>query len=147
MTVTKIEKNVVKEKRLYEVVNPSDAITFRATVVEAACIADRLMAALLFVKDVETGEAPEVANLVDHYDAIWTSAESIKSYANAYRSFMVGTAAERLLVEDAVSHMDVEEADAYRAKWHKKRRTSMNDICRQVWASAEKIAAYEPEVA
>ncbi|MCW0014863.1 hypothetical protein [Rhizobium sp. BT-226] len=135
------------EKRLYEVVNPSDAITFRATVVEAACIADRLRPAWYFVKDVQTGEEPKIDNLEEVYEAIWKSADKLASYAEAYRSFMVGSRSERELLEEAVSRMTEDEAKAYRAQWHDKRRTSMNDICRQVWETAEKIASYEAEAA
>lgn len=135
------------EKRLYEVINPSDKITFRATLVEAACIADRLRPAWYFVKDVQTDEEPKVDDLETEYDAIWKSAEKLASYADAYRSFMVGSISERELLEEAVSRMSDDEAKAYRAQWHDKRRTSMNDICRQVWGTAEKIAAYTPEAA
>lgn len=137
----------MSEKRLYEVINPSDAITFRASVVEAACIADRLRPAWYFVKDVETGEEPKVDNLQADYDAIWKDAEKLASYADAYRSFLVGTRSERELFEEAVSRMTPEEALAYRDKYHDRRRTSMNDICRQVWTQADKIADYEPEAA
>jgi hypothetical protein len=137
----------MSEKRLYEVVNPSDAITFRATLVEAACIADRLSPGWMFVKDAETGEAPNVDNLEAEYDAIWKDAAKLASYAEAYRSFMVGSLTERELVDAAVALMDEVQARSYRARWHDKRRTSMNDLCRQCWETAEKIAAYEPEVA
>lgn len=137
----------MSEKRLYEVVNPSDAITFRATLVEAACIAVRLSPGWMFVEDAETGEAPKIENLEAEYDAIWKDAGKLASYADAYRSFMVGSRTERELVEDAVALMSEEQAKAYRSKWHDKRRTSMNDLCRQCWETAEKIAAYEPEVA
>ncbi|NNU66578.1 hypothetical protein G9X67_14995 [Rhizobium sp. WYCCWR 11152] len=135
------------EKRLYEVVNPSDVITFRATVVEAACIGDRLRPAWYFVKDVQTGDEPKIDNLEEEYEAIWKSADKLASYAEAYRSFMVGSRSERELLEEAVSRMTQDEAKAYRAQWHDKRRTSMNDICRQVWETAEKIASYEAEAA
>lgn len=133
------------EKRLYEVVNPSDAITFRATLVEAACIADRLRPAWYFVKDAETGEEPKVEGIENEYDAIWKSGEKLASYAEAYRSFLVGSRSERELYEEAVSRMNDGDAKAYRAIWHDKRCTSMNDICGRVWEQAEKIAAYKPE--
>lgn len=135
------------EKRLYEVVNPSDAITFRATIIEAACIADRLRPAWYFVKDAETGQEPKVDDLEADYEAIWKDADKLASYAEAYRSFMVGSRVERELVEEAVARMSADEAKAYRSKWHQKRRTSMNDICRMVWETADEIATYEPEVA
>ncbi|MGV2135188.1 hypothetical protein GOZ83_19555 [Agrobacterium vitis] len=133
------------DKRLYEVINPSDKITFRATVVEAACIADRLREGLFFVKDIETGEEPAVENLEEEYDAIWRSAQKLASYAEAYRSFLVGTVLERELLEEAVSRMSEDEAKAYRMQWHDKRCTSYNDICKQVWDNAERIATYVPE--
>jgi hypothetical protein len=132
-------------KHLYEVINPSDQITFRATLVEAACIADRLLPALYFVKNVETGKSPEVNDLQSEYDAIWKSAEKLASYAAAYRSFMVGSVNERELVERAISTMQPNEAKSYLVAWNNKRRTSWSDLCGEVWATAEKIAAYQPE--
>ena len=135
------------EKRLYELVNLSDAITFRATVGEAACIADRMRAGLYFVKDVETGKDPAIDDLQAFYDAIWSDRDRLNSYADAYDSFLVGSVSERLLFEDVVATMTSDERLAYREKYHDRRRTSMNDICGQVWANAPKIRAYEPEVA
>lgn len=134
----------MSEKRLYELINPSDAITFRATAIEAACIANR-MGGAYFVKDKLTGEAPIVPDLAAEYEAIWRDAGKIASYADAYRSFLVGTAFERELFEAAVARMDPAEAAEFKGSYHDKRCTSMNDICQQAWDGAEKIAAYAPE--
>jgi hypothetical protein len=135
----------MSEKRLYTLVNPSDAITFRATLVEAAIIADRMLDAPYFVKDAETGETPKVDDLPAEYDAIWFDAEKIASYSAAYASFLVGTRSERELFEEAVCRMTPDEATAYRDKYHDRRRTSMNDICKSCWDAARKIAIYPPE--
>lgn len=135
------------DTKLYELINPSDRITFRATLEEAACIADRMRPALYFVKDVETGEEPTVEDLQSVYDAIWKDAAKLASYAAAYDSFLVGSTTERELFEKAASLMLANEARAYRKEYDDKRRSSFNDICGQCWAAAERIAAYEPEAA
>lgn len=133
------------EKRLYELVNPSDAITFRATIIEAAIIADRMLDAMYFVKDADTGEQPRVADLKADYDAIWADADKIASYSAAYASFLVGTRSERELFEDAISRMTDDEAASYRKKYHDRRCTSFNDICEACWEVAGKIALCKPE--
>lgn len=135
----------MRTTRLYQLVNPSDMITFRATVAEAACIDARMRAGLYFVNDMETGAAPDVEDLQAEYDAIWKSAEKIASYAAAYRSFLIGSREEREEFERKTASMSTEDAVAFRESYHKRRRTSMNDICRQVWDNADRIAAYPPE--
>lgn len=133
--------------RLYELVNPSDRITFRATIEEAACIAERMRPAWYFVKDALTGDDPVVDDLQAVYDAIWKDAAKLASYAAAYDSFLVGSDSERELFEKATSLMSIDERRAYRTQYDDRRRSSFNDICGQCWATAVEIAAYEPEVA
>jgi hypothetical protein len=142
-----LRKEREMEKRLYELINPSDNITFRATVGEAACIADRMRSGMYFVRDVETGTAPEIEDMQAYYDAIWTDAARLASYADAYDSFLVGSLSERQLFEDATARMSPAEREIYRTEYHDRRRTSMNDICRQVWACVLPIRSYEPETA
>ncbi len=137
---------MAEEKRLYELINPSDRITFRATVAEAAFIESRMSSAMYFVEDCETGKPPHIEDIQQQYDSLWFDGERLASYAAAYRSFLVGSQSERELFEEAVSHMSDEEAAAYRARYHERRATSMNDICSACWETAEKIAAYQPEV-
>jgi hypothetical protein len=136
-----------EKKPLWRVINPSDEITFRASEEEAAFIADRLAPSLMFVESTETGKPPSIPDLLASYEALWKDADRIASYAEAYRSFTVGTVSERDLLERAMAVLPAEEAKALRLEWHDKRRTSLNDICRVVWDKAEKIAAYAPETA
>ncbi|MCS0501574.1 hypothetical protein [Ancylobacter mangrovi] len=137
----------MSERRLYELINPSDAITFRATVEEAAFIAARMLQGPYFVKDAETGEEPKIDDLGSRYDALWSDAERLASYALAYRSFLVGNPSDRRLFEAAIERMPPDAADEYRREWHAARCTSFNDICAACWETAEKIAAYRPEAA
>lgn len=134
------------DKRLYELINPSDKITFRATLVEAACIAMRMRPSLLFVKDIENGHEPQIEDVQMAYDAIWTEADKIASYAAAWGSFLVATTRERELFEAATSRMGDTEAAIFRMDWHEKRRTSLNDICAECWRVSKEIAATEPEM-
>lgn len=134
------------DRRIYELVNPSDAITFRATPIEAAFIADRMRAGPYFVKDAETGESPsQPENIQCFYDALWCDAAQIQSYAEAYASFLVGSPRDRRLFDEIVAGMSAEQRKARRDKWHDERCTSLNDICRQCWEAAERIAATAPE--
>ncbi len=135
-------------RRLYTLVNPSDSITFRATPLEACFIADRMLAGPYFVNDAETEEAPEAPDdLKASYEALWSDAERIKSYAEAYASFLVASPGDRALYEEIIASLPDDQRRARRDKWHDERCTSMNDICRQCWETANKLAAYKPEVA
>lgn len=133
------------ERRLYEVINPSDRITFRAMLEEAACIADIFDASMLFVKDIETGEKPQVEDIKAAHDLIYSTRAGLDSYADAFASFMVGTRSERELIEKAIERMSAEEAKAYRAEWHDKLRSSLNDICARCWPVADRLRAHTPE--
>lgn len=132
----------MSERRLYELINPSDAITFRATPDEAAVMAVIFHASMLFVKDAVTGAEPVVEDFEATRKAIWADPERQASYAAAYRSFLVGSRSERELFEEAVKRMTPDEATAYRAAYHDRRRTSMNDICARMWDAGDKIAAH-----
>lgn len=134
--------------RIYELINPSDQITFRATPLEAAFIADRMLSALYFVRDVEADkqvEAPE--GMAAAYGAMWKAADQIASYARAFDSFLIGSPHNRDLFEEITAGMTAAERQARRAKWHEERRSSMNDICRKCWEAGERIAATKPDPA
>ena len=133
------------EKRLYEVINPSDPITFRARPEMAALVSARLGESLLFVKDIETGEDPKIDNLQEFYESIWKDADLIAEYAEAYRSFLIGRPSDRKIFEEAVKRMTPEDAAEFTLTYHDQQRSSLNDICRSVWQTAERIAATEPE--
>lgn len=130
-------------KRLYDLINPSDAITFRATPEEAAVLAEIMRASMLYVRDAETGDDPKVEDVAATREAIWADPERQASYADAFRSFLIGTKSERELFEEATSRMTASEAADYRDKYHDRRRTSMNDICAALWERAEQIATYK----
>lgn len=130
------------EKKLWELVNPSDPITFLATDHEAALIADRALAALYFVRNVETDAAPEVEDLRAWYDKLWFSKEQILSLADAYESFLVGDRAE---FEERVKGAGPEKRAILHREWHEEKGTSINDICAKFWEAGVKIRATEPD--
>lgn len=127
----------MSETQIYELINPSDAITFRATKEEASVIAGIVGASLLFVKDVETGEAPNTEGWQDARERFWKDSVAFDSYCRAYESFLVGSPKDRELFEDAVRNMGADEAAEYRLKWHNRKCSSMNDICARFWEAAK----------
>ena len=132
-------------RKLYELINPSDAITFWATPIEAAIIADHMLDAPYFVKDADTGESPKVADLEASYNEIWTDAKKISSSAEAYRSFVIGKPYEPRLYDEAIRRMTASDAEKFRNEHHAGRRTSLNDICKRCWEAGDRIALCHPE--
>ncbi len=132
-------------RKLYELINPSDAITFWATPIEAAIIADKMLDAPYFVKDADTGEAPKVSDLEARYNEIWCDAKKISSYAEAYRSFVIGKPSERCLYDEAIKRMTADDAKKFRTEHHASRRSSINDICKSCWEAGDRIALCHPE--
>lgn len=130
------------EKKLWELINPSDPITFLATEHEAALIADRALAALYFVKNAETDAEPEVEDLRAWYDKLWFSKEQILSLADAYESFLVGDRAE---FERRIAGAGPEKRAVLHAEWHNEKCSSMNDICAKFWEAGRNIRATEPD--
>lgn len=130
------------EKKIYEIINPSDQITVRATPEEASVLGVILGASFYFLKDAETNEdAPKVSD--DEWkelrEAIYADAERRKSYADVFRSALIGSMTDRLLFEDAVAKMTPADAKAYLDKWQDMRRSSMNDICKRLRDAADGI--------
>lgn len=135
----------MSEKQLWSLINPSDTITFRATLTEAAFIAARMAPNFLFVEHAHTGAKPEIENLKDAYDALWRDAGQIASYAEAFSSFLVGRPDLREEFERRIADLPIEEQRAERAAHNDRHRTSMNDICAACWATGERIAATAPD--
>lgn len=135
-------------RKVYELVNPSDAICFIATPFEARCIAARLKAHPGLVIDPETKDhisPDDDPDFTPKYEAIWKSAEAIQSYARAWGSFMCFPARNRVLLEQALSRTPDDEADLLRRRISENNRTSLNDICRICRDAAVNIAATLPE--
>lgn len=133
------------ELRLYELINPSDKITFRASIADAAVIADVLAPAMMFVEDIETGLTPKIEDVPTERDTIFKNPERRAAYADAFGSFMIGTPTDRKLFVSAVKNMTAEQADSYRMEWHDARRTSMSDHCQAMWDIAKGIRSHGVE--
>jgi hypothetical protein len=134
--------------RVYEVINPSDAITFRATPEEAAVIAIRLYESLIFVKDVETGKDPSEGFSPEHLARLHKEVlgDAMRpGYAAAWRSFLVGAPHDRGLFEHAIEKLAPNDATEFAALWHDQKRTSLNDICKHAWDNAARIDAWNPD--
>lgn len=134
------------DRKLYELVNPSDYITFKATPLIAAIIGTRIVG--YFVKDIETGAAPDRPDdLMDQYEALWRDGAAKASYADAWASFLIGSPEKRRLFEEAISRMPEGEVEAFKADYHDRNRTSINDICRRCWEVADKVREMPVEAA
>jgi hypothetical protein len=132
------------EKRLYEIINPSDPITVMATPAEARVFAYTLGLSLYFLNDAE-GNIPE-SYTADEWnaarDAIYADPVLKASFANVYRSALIGSPSNRKMFEEAIKRMTPADAVGYRAMWHDHHRSSMNDICARLWEAADAIDAY-----
>lgn len=142
----KTERSVAR--RVYELVNPSDAISFVATPFEASCIAHRMKASHYLVTDAETGQHVDPAEDPEFsrkYDDLWKSAEAIQSYSKAWASFMCFPAKGRDVLEKALAWGSAAEAEEIRRTLSERNRSSMNDICKVCRDAAVKIAATRPD--
>lgn len=125
-------------KRVWEIINPHDKITFVANEAEAALMAERLLPGLYFVQSVETRKPPVCEDLCGWYTQLFFSAEKIASLAEAYCSALIGNRKEFDLL---ATGMSPEQKAAFAAKWHDEKRTSMVDLCAKLWEVGEKIKA------
>jgi hypothetical protein len=131
--------------RLYELINPSDKITFRATPTDAAVIAEIVAMSMLFVKDIETGDTPTIPDVWSERAVIWASAERIAAYADAFDSFLIGSPRKRAMFERAAPEGEERKAfELRRADYHTRACTSLNDICTRFWRIAAEIRAEHP---
>lgn len=132
--------------RLYEVINPSDKITFRASREIAGALAASLRPHMLFVRDVETGK--DIPPDETAYDDVWKYRAQMDEYANTYDSWLIDWKGERATYEAAVATMNAEQRTAYRAEWNEKRCTGRGGaFCQAAYDAARRIRLCEPEPA
>lgn len=128
--------------QVWELINPSDAITFRATPEIAALIASAMLSALYFVRSV-TGEDPPA--LPERSETELAEASFRAAYADAWASFAVVRPSRRAAYDAEMAAIDDAAARrTFRADWHARARTSTNDICAECWEFAERIRARQP---
>jgi len=127
---------------IYDLVNPSDPITFRAEPAIAPVVAYVLARSMLFVRNAE--DQSDVRPLVDRefarrHDELYSTAETLRELAAVYDSFLIGSGLARVSFELAVVKMPPADAIEYRRQWNDRRRTSINDFCQQAWDAAAEM--------
>jgi hypothetical protein len=137
---------------LYELVNPSDAYTFRADKHEVAALVSLLLGnGMTPAKPVEEGKGLDVPMLLGPGATAWftkTFGRSLEdalvaeaeAVAAALDSLWIGRPAERLELEKALALMpDPKARRKYLEERHERQRTSMNNIGKAAWHYAERI--------
>ena len=149
---------------LYELITPSDSITFEAATFEAA-VGATLM--------IGRGKAPADPIDLDEDESLdkyripilfltsedglnkWLNEHGIQSIAKLYNdhkediadalaSFCTGTAQDRKLYDTALDHIDDDDRRReFKAKWDDERRTSMSEWTNVAHDYAEKLRASE----
>lgn len=128
----------------WEVINPSDYITFEATETEARIIGWILRGSCLFVTSVN-GEKDPVPDGYDRerFDAerneIWSDPSRRWSYAMCFQSFLCGGGTFREVLKKACESDAVDDSMAYWREISDRKRTSMNDICAHFWKIGDEI--------
>ena len=135
---------------IFELVNPSDAVTFECEDVRVACVAvlvlgegkygltdtkgDSVLPLFMF-----GGMDPVNAWFKEQHDIDdvmeWMNAH-LEEMATFLDSMVYGSVKERQLFLDAVSKMNAEDAADFKEKWFDQKRSSMNNIGRACAAYA-----------
>lgn len=127
---------------LWELINPSDKITFKAETHELAAIAVGIMGGQYGAQELDTEAEPRNVPLFlfggteEYFQKTFgkTIAESFETcdkvtLAEVFESFLIGSMAERRAYEKALSVLPEEDKAAFKADWLDKERSSMNNIC------------------
>ena len=142
----------------WELINPSDKITFKADTYELACLAVGLMggayAADLLEGDVEPRQVPMFlfGGTDEHFKKhfgkdvsdTFEAADKL-ALADVLDSFLIGSMAERRAYEKALSVMPEADKAAFKEEWLDKERSSMNDICARAYGYANNLRKYNKE--
>lgn len=128
----------------WELINPSDKITFKADSHELACLAVGLLGGKYGATELDKeGEGePRTVPLwlfggADEYfqkhfgrdvAGSFTACDK-RALAEVYDSFLIGSMSERWAFEKAMSVILDEDKAAFKEQWQDRERSSMNDIC------------------
>lgn len=143
---------------LYDLINPSDAVTFYASSIEAAALATLLVGDGWYAAHaLEHGSSDLDVPVLGQNMGSWlaercegASLEALLSehkaeIADALASFCTGSADDRRLYENALEAIDdPEKRAAFVADWDDKHRSSLNQITNQAHAVAEKLRENSP---
>lgn len=145
---------------LWELINPSDKITFKAPTHELAAIAVGIMGGQYGAEELDTETEPRKVPLFlfggteEFFQKTFgkTVGESFEqcdkeALAEVFESFLIGSMAERRAYEKALSVLPEEEKAAFKADWLDKERSSMNNICARAEHYARALRAPAKEQA
>lgn len=132
---------------LFEVINPSDAYTFEADSYGVAAAAGLFLGEGRYGLQEVGGEWSMpvfiFGGAIEWFDSqfgdfsAFTEANKPK-IAAALDSLVIGSATERMAYDTALAEIsDADRREAFKAKWHDRNRSSMNNI----GARAKKLAA------
>lgn len=127
---------------VFELINPSDHITFVATRSDAEVMATIFNESWMFVHLVGGDQLPilESDEFELRHGAIYNSPDNLERYAAAYASAMCATKGERETIDDAISKMpNPDDQKSFLENWQNRKRTSMNNICAKLHIAAESM--------
>jgi hypothetical protein len=151
------EKTPPKEDpamNLYEIITPSDKITFETDNEQALQVGFLMIcqSGMIGLKRLEDGEhvRPLFADEVWASEAIPTDLnqyldENAWTVADALESILYGDASDRRLFDEATKTMSPEEKRQFREKWNEEKRTSMTDYGTPALRYADKLRRNHPE--
>ena len=127
--------------KVWELINPSDAITFEAPSLAVAATVTLTVGSGVYGADSEDGEKVPILALGDS-EAVeaWVAqefggmtVEELFAHAKqavpaALLSFVTGSRSDRKLFESALAKMFPDKREEYREVWEDAKRTSMNQI-------------------
>ena len=116
----------MSELRVWEIINPSDKVTVRATIEDAAVFGAMLQRSWLFLKPADGGEPYPDIDADKEREVILSDPERLTRYITVFRSAIVGNRED---YEAAIAHMTPDAAAAFTKDWQDRKRSSMNDIC------------------
>ena len=141
---------------LYDLVNPSDAVTFYASSREVALVVTFMLGRGMYAANAidEDGRTLEDSDLdiplfimgygiddfLDENDISLndTADDHRQEIIESFESFCTGTARERRLFESALSYMDdQEQKGSFVAEWDDRQRSSLNDITNSAYELAK----------
>lgn len=118
---------------LFELINLSDPYTFEAPSIEIAGVCASQLSPAFGAKSLETGETTPLLFGWDEWlqerkiDEVWCS-EHLAEVADAYDSFLIGSASERVDLAVIKSKLNAEEWVKFRDERQDRLRSSRNKI-------------------
>ncbi len=140
---------------LYEIINPSDAVTFYANDVGVARFVVTVLGSGQYDGEDEKGEILGTMLFLMSKDEVaaqfreWFGEGGMAGFVEAHRKEIIAAlestacmnVKERTAYDQAIKLMTAENAAIYRKKVNDKNRTSLNNICGRAFDYAKKLRA------